>query len=975
MAKKQISIKKRFLLTGAILSAFVFALIYKANLDIHRSSDENIAIIKHMHLFGQTLRVIVTDLQTIEREIYQQAITPTTESQATIDTAYENLLKRSNELAAYTIDSKAPVQNKRPSKFTLLIMSLYADIVYIKPKLELFVENSVDVQRRYPGMLILTKHLLPANNRFIEAANLAIDESEQKNTSASTTESSRKIETLFHKVRYAWAQQISWVRLFIANRSGVFGDAEKSMAVSLKNRQLYLEQVKNILNRLNKYENSDQLDLQQSQSLEDMNKIINEYEVYFEQARKMYRSDKWRTDLSILQNDLRPRFSSMREYIHQIQAALESHTESGLLISQNTTTELSRYIQLVGLAVIILLIVGYLLFEYSLRKPIVQLSQALDSEAKGIKSDLDLNETILETVVLVDAFKNMQQQVHSRQTRLQSVLESVGEGIVTITENGLIEVFNPAAEILFGYTQKEVLGKNMSILLPDDPAKKHQIYLDNFSAHGGKGIIGVGREVNAKHKGGTVFPMSLKVTEMHIEGKRYYTAVVDNISERKNMIHNLQRLAEHDSLTGLYNRHFFMEELDKVMVRAKRDIPNQTALLYLDLDNFKYVNDTLGHLAGDQLIVEVAALINKRTRAGDILARLGGDEFAVLLHRTDAFCINTIAESFCQTLGNFIFKYKGKVVDISASIGAAIITEDIDTKEELLARADFSCHEAKRLGRNRIHVYTENDGVQMSNLSNDIGWTRKIKNALENDQFILVCQPIVDTVSKAVSHSEVLIRMRQDDGELILPGGFLPAAERFGLMSKIDDWVVEHALKLLASIHTRDPKFKFSINLSASSLENAHILDIIKSALAKWNIPPDALLFEVTETVAMNNLNTASLMLKELQSMGCQTALDDFGVGYSSFTYLKELPVDFVKIDGSFVKDIDTNTLNKAMVRAINDIAHELGKKTIAEFVESENILAILSELNVDYAQGFHLGRPQILQTGDDITVKSKTAP
>jgi diguanylate cyclase (GGDEF)-like protein len=440
------------------------------------------------------------------------------------------------------------------------------------------------------------------------------------------------------------------------------------------------------------------------------------------------------------------------------------------------------------------------------------------------------------------------------------------------------------------------------------------------------------------------------------------------------MIHNLKKLAEHDSLTGLYNRHYFMEELEKTLTRAKRGIPDQVALLYIDLDNFKYVNDTLGHLAGDQLIVEIGAIINQRARASDVLARLGGDEFALLLNRPDSIHIETIAESFCNTLSDYNFKFKGRIVDISASVGAAILTEDIESKEDLLVRADFSCHEAKRLGRNRFHVYTERDGEQMSNLNNDIGWARRIKNALAHDQFVIASQPIIDTCTRSVHYSEVLIRMKDEKGSLILPGGFLPAAERFGLMTKIDEWVIAHACELLASIHSRNPDFRFSINLSASSLENLKFIETIKSSINEWNISPESLLFEVTETAAMNNLQNASLILQELQSIGCKTALDDFGTGYSSFTYLKELPVDFIKIDGSFVKEIDSNTLHKAMVRAINDIAHELGKQTIAEFVESESIMTELAELKVDFAQGFHLGKPEILEIDDISDPPSQTA-
>ena len=958
--KNKVSLKRRFLTTGAILGVIVFILIYRATLAIQTSGAENLHTIQRMYVFGQTTRQIITDLQVIERAVYQQATMPTTESGNGINNTYDRLLDKSIELVSYAFDSNHSEPNQS-SHVTNLIMNLYADIVSIKPKIENFLTYSIDVQKRYPGMTILTEQLLPLNKQFIEAADLAIAEAEQKVSRDIKNRKLREIEALFNKARYDWAQQISWVRLFIANRSGVFGDAQTSMKISLENRQLYLEQVSNILNILTEYNNKNELDLQQSLSLEEMTEIIKAYELNFEQAKKIYTSEKWREDLRILQNQLQPNFTSIWKHIQELETLLESNTVAGMNTSQDTSSMLSLYIFLAGIAVFLLLGAGYFLFEYSLHKPITQLAEALDAEARGIKSSVDTLEPVRETAILIDAFKNMQTQVHSRQTRIESILESAAEGIITITDNGVIEVFNRAATELFGYQQNEVIGKNISILIPDNIKNLHQKYLEDFNQYGGQGILDTNREVEARHKDGHIFPMSLKISEMILEGKRHFTAVVENISERKNMIHNLKHLAEHDSLTGLYNRRYFMDELDRTINRFNRGDPNTIALLYIDLDNFKYVNDTMGHLAGDQLLVDAASLLSERTRSGDILARLGGDEFAILLYRPDEFCLETIAEAFCNIISEFVFKFEGKVVDVSASIGAAKMSNDITSREDLLMRADFACHEAKRSGRNRCHMYTENDDLQMSNLTNDIGWARRIKDALDNNRFAITCQPIVEADTNSITYSEVLIRLLDEENEITMPGGFLSSAERFGLMTRIDEWVLQHSLEILSQIHTRDPEFSFSINLSANTVDDPSFISTIKDSVKQKNINPKTLLFEVTESVAMNNLHNTSILLQELQQFGCKTALDDFGIGYSSFAYLKELAVDFVKIDGSIVVDIDKNSLNKAMVRSIIEIVHEIGKKTIAEFVESEVILNILIDLGVDYVQGYHIGKPMLL--------------
>jgi diguanylate cyclase (GGDEF)-like protein len=398
------------------------------------------------------------------------------------------------------------------------------------------------------------------------------------------------------------------------------------------------------------------------------------------------------------------------------------------------------------------------------------------------------------------------------------------------------------------------------------------------------------------------------------------------------------------------------------VVRQEQREHVKVALLYIDLDNFKYINDSLGHLAGDQLIVEIASLLRDETRGSDMIGRIGGDEFAVLVYHVEPTMLHPVAERFRRAIAHYTFKYDGKTFDSSCSIGAALFNAEITEKEQILAQADFACHEAKREGRNCVHVYTSDDAKRMSLLSSDMGWTRTIKESLLNDGFLLAYQPIVQFPDQTVTHYEVLVRMLDVAGELIMPAGFLPSAERFGLMTQIDEWVINHALQQLADVHRRDPDIGFSINLSGSSIEDERMLTVIKQALSEYAVPADKVLFEVTESVAMASLSKASAMLNELRQLGCSTALDDFGVGYSSFAYLKELPVDFVKIDGSFIRDLEDNTLNQAFVRSINDIAHEMGKFTIAEFVEDSTTVHLLSAAGVDYGQGFHFGRP-ILET------------
>jgi EAL domain-containing protein (putative c-di-GMP-specific phosphodiesterase class I) len=321
-------------------------------------------------------------------------------------------------------------------------------------------------------------------------------------------------------------------------------------------------------------------------------------------------------------------------------------------------------------------------------------------------------------------------------------------------------------------------------------------------------------------------------------------------------------------------------------------------------------------------------------------------------------------------LADYAFKYNGKVINIGCTIGITLFGHEPTSKEDLLVQADVACHIAKRSGRNRVHLYEPEDQKNMTIMSEDMGWARRIKDAIEQDHFRLCCQPIMDMKTGETQRQEVLLRLQGEDGDIILPAGFLPSAERFGLMRAIDRWVVNHAIEALGKQLAKNPKLHYSINLSAESIGDVTMLETITNALQRHDVPPTAVTFEITETVAIAHLGTAVEFLTRLRNLGCQTALDDFGVGYSSFAYLKDLPVDYVKIDGSFVRDIPRDTLQHAMVRSMNDIAHAMGKQTIAEFVDCEDCLALLRKMGVDYVQGYYVGRPQLM--GEEQPVMEK---
>ena len=449
---------------------------------------------------------------------------------------------------------------------------------------------------------------------------------------------------------------------------------------------------------------------------------------------------------------------------------------------------------------------------------------------------------------------------------------------------------------------------------------------------------------------------------MYLDG-----AIFDN-TESHELSEKLSFQANHDALTGLVNRREFESRLKRILLSSRKNI-TEHALLYLDLDQFKIVNDSCGHVAGDELLRQVSLLLTKVVRKRDTVARLGGDEFGVLMEHCSLKQAKRVAGKLKKAVDQFRFLWEEKQFNIGVSIGLVTIDETSGDIIELLKNADAACYAAKEQGRNRIHVYKFND-EQLAKQHGEMQWITIINRALDEDLFFLVYQPIFllkKSKSKTINRRcELLLRLQLDD-EVILPNDFLPAAERYGLAIKIDQWVINTAyIYLNENKELLKNTKEIAINISGQSISDDNFLDFVINAFKKHKIPQDKICFEITETAAIANLAKANIFIDTLKEGGCKFALDDFGSGLSSFAYLKTLHIDYLKIDGFFVKDIGDDPIDFAMVKSINDIGHEMGLLTIAEFVENKKILDKLNKIGVDFVQGFHFGEVQVLAGTDE---------
>ncbi|MES9815709.1 MAG: EAL domain-containing protein [Candidatus Thiodiazotropha sp.] len=560
--------------------------------------------------------------------------------------------------------------------------------------------------------------------------------------------------------------------------------------------------------------------------------------------------------------------------------------------------------------------------------------------------------------------------IEKERERLGGILRSVGEGVYGVNSEGHISFVNPACRRILGYAPDErLIGKSALELFhytdeDGNPIDEKKCFLQHTYADGTPLNA---RETLFWHKSGDSIPVECTVYPLTIKGKREGSVVAfRDISERKLLEEELRWQASHDALTKLYNRRYFEEQLTQEAGRLKRS-KETSALLYIDLDRFKYINDTAGHAAGDRLLVEIAQQLKQRLRSTDLLARLGGDEFAVILRNICKESVHQVADDYREMLDSYIFTYNGKQYKVNGSIGIALIDKESESASEILADADIACHIAKGEGRNRTHLFIpESDSKKAMDL--DLGWSSRLHNALVQDHLVLHYQPIIpvelipaelmletegpiyqqllSVVPQEQQISELLLRLDDPMWGIVFPGAFLPTAERFNMMDKIDYWVVNAAVKKLALLQQTGYTGMFTINLSGQTVTNKQLIEDIETLVVNSAIDPGKVIFEITETSAVSNLMSANEMITRLSALGCSFALDDFGSGFSSFSHLKNLPVDFIKIDGLFVRGVATDPSDRAIVHSINDIAHSLGKETIAEYVEDAAILRFLSLLS-----------------------------
>ncbi len=532
--------------------------------------------------------------------------------------------------------------------------------------------------------------------------------------------------------------------------------------------------------------------------------------------------------------------------------------------------------------------------------------------------------------------------------------------VIVITQNASAEIMslNAHGEKIIQYAEKDLQGKEFIelLVLEDDlhdlPPRLEEICLEQREQ--------LRHETTTLCKDGSVrhiIWLHSRLTR-HSPNDPAVLSVGLDITEHKQAEGRLAWLADHDPLTHLFNRRRFQEELERILSLAMR-YQRPGALLFFDLDQFKYINDTSGHQAGDSLLKTVANMLLRAVRNVDIIGRLGGDEFAVILPETTAEGAIVVAKTILELLGQARLTVDDRTHKASASIGIALFPEHGSDVHELLAAADLAMYQAKDAGRGGFHLFSEGDKSR-ERMHNLVHWKEKIEHALLDDRFILYFQPIMNVKSKDISHCEALLRMIDDDGTVLAPGAFISAAERTGLIHEIDHMVLRKVIAQASRVNRNHSgqRINFSINLSAHAFNDPGLLLVLEDALEDNAATPTDFLFEITETAALEDMPAARKLIETIKALGCRFALDDFGVGFSTFGYIRQLPIDVVKIDGSFIKNLATSPDDKILVKALCDVARGFGKKTTAEFVEDGATLVLLEELQVDYAQGYFVGRP-----------------
>jgi len=662
----------------------------------------------------------------------------------------------------------------------------------------------------------------------------------------------------------------------------------------------------------------------------------------------------------------------------------------GYLNYQNGHFESSQLINiylLPGLAVLIFSLISTLWLLRRLSRPLSQIEQIslalpllsakkyqqarqllLETSTSRIDQEvIDLSNITKQLINVLDQLdqhgrlRNQQVQIKNRELQkerdfIKSLLDTAQLIVFTINKQFDISLFNDYGEKITGFSKIEMLDTNVARLFPASHWTEANIHFNELLA-GHQRIAQQDAELIDKN--GLIRQISWLHSRLeHDNQQAVILSVGLDMTDKKEAEKRIVWMAEHDPLTDLCNRRKFIEEFEKSLRMAIRYHHNNS-LLYLDLDQFKDINDTSGHRAGDELLILVARALKRVTRFTDLVARLGGDEFAILMPESDPAGAITLAQKIIHELNAIQLEYGAVHHKVSTSIGIVHFPLQDASIHELMGFADLAMYQAKAIGKGGFHTFSADDRTR-EHLEARVLWKHRIEQALEQDLFVLFYQPILELQTDKIEHYEVLLRMRDPStGEMRLPGKFIQIAEQVGLIQQIDHYVIRHALEQLGRLQKQGRNVCFAINLSGLVIDTSVLLPLLENAIAEYQVDPSGIIFEITETVAVSNLQQAKAMMQAIKALGCRFSLDDFGVGFSSFNYMRELPVDIIKIDGIFIKNLDKNADDQLFVKALVDVAKGLNRQTTAEFVENADILALLKGYGVDFAQGYYIGRPQ----------------
>ena len=566
----------------------------------------------------------------------------------------------------------------------------------------------------------------------------------------------------------------------------------------------------------------------------------------------------------------------------------------------------------------------------------------------------------------IQEHKRTQEALFIEKELAQVTLKSIGDAVITTNTQGYVTYLNPMGEYLTGWSEKETQGRHLcEIFAIVNETTKELVINPIFQALEEVKTINLAKNTLLIGRDGREFSIDDSASPIRDREGNVVGAVIvfRDITESHNFNRQLSWQASHDNLTGLINRMGFELKLEAAIASAQNE-QHHHVLCYLDLDQFKVINDTCGHAAGDELLRQISKLLQQRIRESDTLARLGGDEFAFLLHQCDLNKATEVAEETRQMIEKFHFAWNNKTFNIGVSIGVVLIDHSTQDNNTVLGIADAACYAAKARGRNCIQIYQDND-YELLRQRKERLWVVQINQALEDNRFCLYYQKVTPIKShdKPI-YNEILLRLLDEKGKLILPNMFIPAGERYGLMPNIDRWVISTFFNKYRDYHHQNQKYSnlsqnlYALNISGASINHDHFIDFLKEQFEQAQVPPHTICFEITETTAIANFDQAIALINELKQLGCCFALDDFGHGMNSFDYIKYFPVDFLKIDGSFVLNLVNSEIDHAIVESFNRIGHVMNLQTIAEFVENTVILKEVEMIGVDYAQGYAIAKP-----------------